>query len=56
MSEGSRSVAASDPEPPKHENYYEWLKWWKRQPENQAKARELEQRYIDAMQKDRNLD
>jgi hypothetical protein len=45
-----------DPEPDRDANYYEWLKWWYRQPQNQEKARELERGYIEAMQRDPHLD
>lgn len=45
-----------DPEPDRNANYYRWLLWWYRQPENQERAREIERNYIETMQKDRNLD
>ncbi len=45
-----------DPEPDRDANYYEWLKWWYRQPEHQERAREIESAYIAEMQKDKNLD
>ncbi len=45
-----------DAEPDRGANYYEWLEWWYRQPENQERAREIEASYIAAMQNDTNLD
>jgi hypothetical protein len=45
-----------DPEPDRDGNYYKWLQWWYRQPQNQEKSREIERIYIEAMQKDKNLD
>ena len=45
-----------DPEPDRGANYYEWLKRWYRQPQNQERAREIERSYVIAMQKDKNLD
>ncbi len=45
-----------DREPDRDENYYEWLIWWYRQPQHQERAREIWLNYIEAMQKDRNLD
>ncbi len=49
-------IIEGDPEPDREVNYYEWLKWWYRQPQNQEKAREIDRRYIEAMQRDKNLD
>ncbi len=46
----------TDPEPARAANYYEWLKWWYRQPEHQERAGEIDRAYIDAMQKDPCLD
>ncbi len=46
----------ADPEPDRDVNYYEWVKWWYRQPKNQEEARKIERRYIEAMQRDQKLD
>ena len=45
-----------DPEPDRDANYYEWVKWWYRQPQNQEQVREIERSYIEAMQRDPHLD
>lgn len=45
-----------DPEPNRAANYYLWVNWWYRQPENQDRTRDIECRYIEAMQRDKNLD
>jgi hypothetical protein len=45
-----------DPEPTRDENYYEWVQWWHRQPQNKDKAIELDQVYIAAMLRDPHLD
>jgi hypothetical protein len=45
-----------DHEPDRDANYYEWVQWWHRQPQNKEKAIELEQVYIAAMLRDPHLD